>query len=83
MTENVHVCFEVHIEKKLKTLTINRSESFFLYISETVGRNFASKVHTVIQQVFIRNVSLSFYAKGKFCVCSEVHIPVGVLSTPT
>ena len=35
MTENVHVCFEVHIEKKLKTLTINESESFcliFLYL---------------------------------------------------
>ena len=29
MTENVHVCFEVHI-KKLETLTINKSESFCL-----------------------------------------------------
>ena len=30
MTENVNVCFEVHIEKRLKTFTINKSESFFL-----------------------------------------------------
>ena len=30
MTENVHVCFEVHIEKKMKTLTVNKSESFSL-----------------------------------------------------
>ena len=29
MIENVNVCFEVHIEK-LKTLTINKSESFCL-----------------------------------------------------
>ena len=28
MTENVNVCFEVHVEKKLKTLTMNKSESF-------------------------------------------------------
>ena len=29
MIENVNVCFEeVHIEKKLKTLTINKRESF-------------------------------------------------------
>ena len=49
---------------------------FVLYIPETVGRNFASKVHTVIQQVFIRNVSWRFYAKSKFCICFEVHIPV-------
>ena len=27
-------------------------------------------------KVFIRNVSLRFYAKSKFCVCFEVHIPV-------
>ena len=79
LTENVHVGFEVHIEQKL---TINRSESFFLYISETVGRNFASKVHTVMQQVFIRNVSLRFYAKSKFCVCFEVHIPVSDKENP-
>ena len=30
----------------------------------------------MIQKVFIRNVSLRFYAKSKFCVCFEVHIPV-------
>ena len=47
-----------------------------LYISDTVGRNFASQVHPVIQNVFIRNVSLRYYAKSKFCVCFEVHIPV-------
>ena len=33
-------------------------------------------MHTVIQNVFIRNVSLRFYAKSTFCVCFEVHIPV-------
>ena len=33
-------------------------------------------MHTVIQKVFIRNVPLQFYAKSKFCVCFEVHIPV-------
>ena len=77
MTENVHVCFEVHIEKKLKTLTINKKVSLFVsYISDTVGRNFASQVHTVIQKVFIRNVSLRFYAESKFWMCFEVHIPV-------
>ena len=27
-------------------------------------------------KAFIRNVSLRFYAKSKFCVCFEVHIPV-------
>ena len=30
MIENINVCFEVHIEKKMKTLTINKSESFCL-----------------------------------------------------
>ena len=30
----------------------------------------------MIQNVFIRNVSFRFYAKSKFCVCFEVHIPV-------
>ena len=30
----------------------------------------------MIQKVFIRNVSWGFYAKSKFCVCFEVHIPV-------
>ena len=30
----------------------------------------------MIQKVFIRNVSWIFYAKSKFCVCFEVHIPV-------
>ena len=30
MIENVIVCFEVHTEKKLKTLTMNKSESFCL-----------------------------------------------------
>ena len=49
---------------------------FVLYISDTAGRNCASQVYTVIQEVFIRNVSLRFYAKSKFCVCFEVHIPV-------
>ena len=52
---------------------------FVLYISDTVGRNFVGEVYTVIQKVFIRNVSLRFYAKSKFCVCFEVHIPVGPL----
>ena len=33
-------------------------------------------MHTVTKKVFIRNVSLRFYAKSKFCVCFEVHIPV-------
>ena len=33
-------------------------------------------MYTVIQKVFIRNVSLRFYAKSKFCVCFGVHIPV-------
>ena len=33
-------------------------------------------MHTIIQNVFIRKVSLRFYAKSKFCVCFEVHIPV-------
>ena len=32
-------------------------------------------MYTVIQKVFIRNVSLRFYAKSKFCVCFESHIP--------
>ena len=49
---------------------------FVLYISDTVGRNFASQEHTVIQKVFIRNVSFRFYAQGKFCICFEVHTPV-------
>ena len=35
-------------------------------------------MHTVIQKVFISNVSLRFYAKSKFSVCFEVHIPVAV-----
>ena len=30
----------------------------------------------MIQKVFIRNVSWRFYAKSKFCVYFEVHIPV-------
>ena len=33
-------------------------------------------MHTIIQKVFTRNVSLRFYTKRKFCVCFEVHIPV-------
>ena len=33
-------------------------------------------MYTVIYKVFIRNVSLRFYVKSKFCVCFEVHIPV-------
>ena len=33
-------------------------------------------MHTVIQKVLIRKVSWRFYAKSKFCVCFEVHIPV-------
>ena len=52
---------------------------FVLYISDTVGRNFASQVYTVIQKVFIRNVFWRFYAKSKFCVCFEVRIPVLIL----
>ena len=42
-------------------------------------RNLASQVHTVIQKVFIRNVSLTFYANSKFGVCFEVHIPVRIV----
>ena len=34
----------------------------------------------MIQKVFIRNVSWRFYARGKFCVCFEVHIPVPEIS---
>ena len=45
---------------------------FVLYISDNVGRNFASWAHTVIQKVFIRNVSWRFYAKSKFCVCFKL-----------
>ena len=30
----------------------------------------------MMQNVFIRNVSWRFYAKSKFCICFEVHIPV-------
>ena len=30
----------------------------------------------MLQKVFIRNVSWRFYAKRKFCVRFEVHIPV-------
>ena len=30
----------------------------------------------MIEKVFTRNVSWRFYAKSKFCVCFEVHIPV-------
>ena len=33
-------------------------------------------MHSGIQKAFFRNVSLRFYAKSKFCVCFEVHIPV-------
>ena len=33
-------------------------------------------MYTVIQKVFIRNVPWRFYAKSKFCICFEVHIPV-------
>ena len=51
---------------------------FVLYISDPVGRNFARYVHTRIQKVFIRKLPLRFYAKSKFCVCFEVHIPVTV-----
>ena len=51
---------------------------FVIYISDTAGRNCASQVYTVIEKVFIRNLSLRFYAKSKFCVCFEVYIPVGV-----
>ena len=35
-------------------------------------------MHTRIQKVFIRKASLSFYAKSKFCVSFEVHIPVSL-----
>ena len=45
------------------------------YILDTIGRNFVRQVNTIIQKVFIRKVSLRFYAKSKFCVCFEVHIP--------
>ena len=69
MTENVHVCFQVHI-KKLKTLTINKNGSFSLNIY------FARQVNTIVQKVFIRNVSLRLFSKSNFCVCFEVHIPV-------
>ena len=43
MTKNVHVCLEVHIEKKLKTLAINKVSLFVLYISDTVGRNLLAR----------------------------------------
>ena len=76
MTENVHVCFEVHIEKNLKTLTMNKNGSFVVYVLDTVGRNFAKKVHTITQKVLIGKASLRFYAKSKFYVHFEVHIPL-------
>ena len=49
---------------------------FVYYILETIGRNFDRWVHAIIQTVFIRKVSLRFYAKSEFCLCFEVHIPV-------
>ena len=39
MTENVHVCFEVHIEK-MKTLTINKSGSFCLIYFRHLRKKF-------------------------------------------
>ena len=49
---------------------------FVLYILDLVRRNFVRQVHTRIQKLFIRKVPLRFYAKSKFCVCFEIHIPV-------
>ena len=80
MTENVHVCFEVHIEKNWKLKQQIKVSLFVLYISDTVGRNFASKVHTVIKKFSLETCPGDFMQKlSKFCVCFEVHIPVGLL----
>ena len=78
MTENVHVRFEVHIEKKLKTVTINKSEPFCLMYFGHRRKKFCWLGAYSNTKVFIRNVSLRFYAKSKFCVCFEVHIPVSI-----
>ena len=51
-------------------------DPFALYILDTLGRTSARKVHTIIQELFIRKVSFRFYAKSKFCVCFELHILV-------